>query len=603
MKKLFALVAAVALTMSFTTPAASSGAKYSVYQKTLSAFSSSATGLTAQQKAQVKAAVDANPEAEKFVCTGIRYYSQPMSINIMVRKRAKAACEYAKELNPNLSTWFQNKPTKARSYAGKVLLTVKSPADAAVSGGFVATDALLAPPQQFVEGDSCKGTNYGWPVLGYLKNGDPVFLECYQLRVFRKSSRAFAIDPATMKPKIPAQVPAKSTFSYSPMVYITPQVSSKTPETALTVASGFGSIEPCRLEEKDNSWPGRPHMVSGFPMAANRAIMDSEVVVQIIPVDFADYRSSGSPAADFSDGIKAIRDFWSRMSDGKTKITFRVPKAYSNLPGTLESYDLSSVFPNFDGAAYSNYVAASVAASDAAIDFTGADVVILTHTPEVPQNSVGTFIAEAGMPGSTLVAKTNEGTIYNTMVQGGDWPRNIQNWIHEFGHMLGLTDSGFSGNMGFDVMLWYGNPELTVWNRFVLGVESDSQLHCKTESATSTHLVAPVAWPGDRVEGVVIPLSTSKAIVVESRRRTGYDALLGKESEGALVYEVDTSKSGNYDDGPFSVIAPSRVILKKGDFTINTPLRQGESVTHEGWKITNVESGEFGDVVKVEKVG
>jgi M6 family metalloprotease-like protein len=286
------------------------------------------------------------------------------------------------------------------------------------------------------------------------------------------------------------QVPAKSTFSYSPMVYITPQVSDKTPETALTAASGFSNIEPCRLEEKDNSWPGRPHMVSGFPMAANRAIMDSEVVVQIVPVDFADYRSSGSPAADFADGIKAISDFWSRMSDGKTKVTFRVPKEYSNLPGTLESYDLASVFPNFDGAAYSNYVAASVAASDAAIDFTGADVVILTHTPEVPQNSVGTFIAEAGMPGSTLVAKTNEGTVYNTMVQGGDWPRNIQNWIHEFGHMLGLTDSGFSGNMGFDVMLWYGNPELTVWNRFVLGVESDSQLHCKTDTQpllTSSH--------------------------------------------------------------------------------------------------------------------
>lgn len=44
----------------------------------------------------------------------------------MVRKRAKAACEYAKQLNPDLSTWYQNKPTQARSYAGKVLLTVKS---------------------------------------------------------------------------------------------------------------------------------------------------------------------------------------------------------------------------------------------------------------------------------------------------------------------------------------------------------------------------------------------------------------------------------------------------------------------------------------------
>jgi hypothetical protein len=45
----------------------------------------------------------------------------------MVRKRAKAACEYAKELNPSLSTWYQNKPTQARSYAGKVLLTIKTP--------------------------------------------------------------------------------------------------------------------------------------------------------------------------------------------------------------------------------------------------------------------------------------------------------------------------------------------------------------------------------------------------------------------------------------------------------------------------------------------
>ena len=127
MKKLLAVLASLFLVVSFATPAQSAGVKYSVYQKTLSAFSSTATTLTSQQKAQVKAAVDANPTAEKFICTGIRYYSQPMSVNIMVRKRAKAACEYAKQLNPELSTWYQNKPTQARSYAGKVLLTIKSP--------------------------------------------------------------------------------------------------------------------------------------------------------------------------------------------------------------------------------------------------------------------------------------------------------------------------------------------------------------------------------------------------------------------------------------------------------------------------------------------
>jgi hypothetical protein len=94
-------------------------------QKTLATFKSSVTGLTTLQKTQVKAILDANPDAEKFICTGIRYYSQPMSVNIMVRKRAKAACDYARQLNPSLSTWYQNKPTQARSYAGKVLLTVK----------------------------------------------------------------------------------------------------------------------------------------------------------------------------------------------------------------------------------------------------------------------------------------------------------------------------------------------------------------------------------------------------------------------------------------------------------------------------------------------
>jgi len=97
-------------------------------QKTLASYADTVTALTAQQRAQVKAAVQANPNATKFICTGVRYVSQPTSENIKVLKRAKAACDYAKILKPGLSTWYQSKPTEARSYAGKVLLTIKSPA-------------------------------------------------------------------------------------------------------------------------------------------------------------------------------------------------------------------------------------------------------------------------------------------------------------------------------------------------------------------------------------------------------------------------------------------------------------------------------------------
>ena len=170
MKKLLAAIASLFLVVSCATPAQSASAKYMVNQKTLATFSGSSTTLTYQQKAQVKATVEANPFAEKFICTGIRYYSQPMSVNIMVRKRAKEACAYAKQLNPNLSTWYQNKPTKARSYAGKVLLTVKSPVPDSPSSAQACKviDGQSAEARSVFEGYQVNGKrargNIGFPI-------------------------------------------------------------------------------------------------------------------------------------------------------------------------------------------------------------------------------------------------------------------------------------------------------------------------------------------------------------------------------------------------------------------------------------------------------
>jgi hypothetical protein len=123
---------------------AQAATKYVANQKTLASFSVSATGLTTLQRSQVKRAVEANTYAEKFICTGIRYFEQAMSVNMIVRKQAKAACDYAKELNPELSTWYQSKPTEARSYAGKVLMTIKTDAEKAdlLPAGYVKIEVL-----------------------------------------------------------------------------------------------------------------------------------------------------------------------------------------------------------------------------------------------------------------------------------------------------------------------------------------------------------------------------------------------------------------------------------------------------------------------------
>jgi hypothetical protein len=91
--------------------------------KTLTNFTSGY--LSSKQKAEIRAVLAKSDGNTKFICTGIRYYNQPVSDNIKVRARAKAACDYAKSINPNFSYWYQTKTTQARSYNGKVMIVSK----------------------------------------------------------------------------------------------------------------------------------------------------------------------------------------------------------------------------------------------------------------------------------------------------------------------------------------------------------------------------------------------------------------------------------------------------------------------------------------------
>ena len=112
-----------------------------VTQKTLTSFSTNSLTLSKGQKSEIEMLVLDSPEGTKVICTGIRLESAPLSENIVVRKRAKAACDYAKKLNPSLSTWVQNKPTTSRNYSGRVLITLKPAVSAIVP-------PIVLPPTQ-----------------------------------------------------------------------------------------------------------------------------------------------------------------------------------------------------------------------------------------------------------------------------------------------------------------------------------------------------------------------------------------------------------------------------------------------------------------------
>ena len=99
---------------------------FDVIQRTLARSSRGAVSLTRTQQDQVTRLVLDAPAAEKFICTAIRNASGSNADNILLRKQAKAVCDFAKKLRPELSVWVQSKPTTAMSFMGRILMNSKT---------------------------------------------------------------------------------------------------------------------------------------------------------------------------------------------------------------------------------------------------------------------------------------------------------------------------------------------------------------------------------------------------------------------------------------------------------------------------------------------
>ena len=129
--------------------------------------------------------------------------------------------------------------------------------------------------------------------------------------------------------------------------------------------------------------------------------------------------------------------------------------------------------------------------------------------------------------------------------------------------------------------------EMLAWSRWQLGWLRDTQVACVTSFPTSVQLT-PLAIPGG-IKAVVVPLTETTALVVESRRILGYDSHFSKE--GALVYKVDTSVPTG--EGPIVVGS----ISKPPDDT--ALLGPGEAWNWDGYSVTVKEVTPAGDLVEI----
>lgn len=379
------------------------------------------------------------------------------------------------------------------------------------------------------------------------------------------------------------------------------------PTTELTPTANLASVDQCKIEHGD---PDTRNFASGFPIKSERMPLTEKTKVAVLAVDFKDMRAKTSPKEDLADVTYAMNAFYSNMATKSVSFDFLVPDSYYQLPKTIESYDLGGDFfsGGFDqnkSEKYWDYVRAAIKVADKDVDFSDVKTIIVAGPPDVKNEQIGVFVAQAATPGQSF--KTDEGEIFNVLIRGNDEMRDLSNWTHEMGHMLGLTDirntldkgQQKSDGMGaFDLMANIEKPELLVWHRFLLGILNDNQINCVTDGAPSYHWIRPVAEKTDGVKGVVIPLGKYEGLIVESRRNLGYDHGLSRLSSGALVYSLDTTIK--YGLSPVKVVPPER--SKDRQRELDSALRLDESITYKGWKVTVVETGDFGDVIKVEKL-
>ena len=440
-------------------------------------------------------------------------------------------------------------------------------------------------------------------------------------------SSPVSVDPqCAADPLVPAQWSAVQKWSLTylhcarPYRYVTGNINFGSPKTSLTPDSAMLPINNCKLSTAQNPGPGSGGRYFGQPETYLNPTLSGKFLV--IPVQFSDDKATTNPENDYGKYFQFISDYVKNSSDVPASVSFDVPNHYVPIANKIASYNI--------GAGRNNpQFLADVAAAiktDTSINTDGVDEIIIVAPPTTSPALFANITGPMGNPDGVLPYFPHvkgiyvEGSPSLVAQENNIWTADPWITAHEaINHHMGLDDSSDFGDSPANgsamtaAQLGTGswgnmsgvNGELLIWDKWLAGFEDDSQIRCAPTNATTTTWLAPSTTKSNLEKGLIIPTSATTAIVVESERSTGYNFKFPKSSNGALVYTIDSSIT-QHGMG-VQVLSPKGrpPINWHDDYSLlqDSTLKQGESLSVSGLKITNVEAGAFGDVIKVSPLG
>jgi hypothetical protein len=360
-----------------------------------------------------------------------------------------------------------------------------------------------------------------------------------------------------------------------------------------TPKSELLSNESCKVR-KTNNGP-----MLGFSNQQSNLTPYSKAKFQVVPIETTDYKTSSTPKKDYGHYFELLESWVKNNSDNGSSFEIRIPDKYITLNKSLKDYKNidSHGYPTPEGQQFQKDL---ITAADPFINFSGNDLIIVVVPPQVDQNLLGTN------PWGTQVT-TQEGNFWRFLtITPFDFAHSGQNasflgpqlLLHEMHHAyFDFGDHG-DGMGGWGLMSLPSVTDLLGWDKYIAGYYSDQQIRCLPTSK-SISLLTPNVATSQSEKLAVIPINSSKVIVIESVRVGGFNYKLPKSSEGVLVYEVNIDET-DYHKGVY-LISTDRGLST--DNKLGAPLRLNEAVVASGYKISVIQTGNFGDVVEVQKIG
>lgn len=377
-------------------------------------------------------------------------------------------------------------------------------------------------------------------------------------------------------------------------------------------------VSQCKLDDSI----GRPFAWANFKNSSQLYRPTKSAITQVIPFQFLDLTTSSNPRSDYDKYIKFYEDFLRNSSDVTINPKFRVPNEYFQLGFSYRKYHL-----NDHMAQDLEFIADISSVVTNKIDLSDVDQVLFLYPPAAKSAEFAAKIPFGNLSKTIFSGKFVylHGPIDSSDITIGDrWSIDPWTTVHEmFGHIMGLDDhwgaelfaksgpylapkdwrdvgTGQWGNMtGI-------SGDFLIWDKWTVGWVADTQIRCLSPNSQSTILISPNTTKSNLIKAVVIPLSGSKGIVIESQRSTGYNFKFPTDSNGALVYVIDMKEISGGNGRPFgygvNVQRPTNRpanLLQNGFYLGDATLKQGESINVEGVKISVVEAGDFGDVVQI----